>query len=245
MRSPTIGSLFSGIGGLELGLEWATGGHTIWNCEIEPYCRSVLSKHWPDATQYDDVKRIDANVTTPDILCGGFPCSDVSVAGTRMGLAGEQSGLWLEFARIIRTLRPRFVFIENVTALRHLIAEGLGRVLGDLAASGYDAEWDCVPASAVGASHLRDRIFILGWNPALKPQEARLWSARSIDHDFPPAPGSPRWASWLVSRPGARPGLPEDEDTRRPRLRALGNAVVPQAVARAWELLAHRACSAA
>lgn len=168
-------------------------------------------------------------------------CTDVSVAGTRMGLAGEQSGLWHEFARIIRLLRPRFVFIENVTALRHLVSEGLGRVLGDLVSCGYDAEWDCVPAVAVGASHVRDRIFILAWTRSSAKPAASSGLIKIPQQDFPPAPGSDQWASWLATHPAAQPGvLDSNDDGRRPRLRALGNAVVPQAVARAWGLLSTR-----
>jgi DNA (cytosine-5)-methyltransferase 1 len=319
----TIGSLFSGIGGLELGLERATGAHTVWNCEMEEFCRKVLAKHWPDAAQYTDVREIDDTVERVDILCGGFPCQDLSVAGSRKGLAGERSGLWNEYARIIRLLRPRFVLVENVPALRTLVSDdGLGRVLGDLAESGYDTEWDCVPAAAVGAPHVRDRIFILAWrreladadgeargpeegiseqggrdgedeggptqlgrrggdpsrgdvggdttvgNPDDAGREERRGSGsvraqqpsaqrasgdlpRGLErrHDFPPRPGAEEWDAWLEAHPTAQPGVRRDPDGvrgrvdqgRRRRLKALGNAVVPQAAAYAWHLLSERA----
>lgn len=160
-KSMTIGSLFSGVGGLELGLERAGLGPVLWQVEIDPFCRQVLAKHWPNAKRYTDVKEINANAQKVDIICGGFPCQDVSNAGKRAGLDGERSGLWSEYARIVRELRPRFVVVENVSAL---LARGVERVLGDLAACGYDAEWDCVPASAIGAPHQRDRLFILAWH---------------------------------------------------------------------------------
>jgi DNA (cytosine-5)-methyltransferase 1 len=156
-----IGSLFSGIDGLGLGLERATGGRVLWQVEKEPYCRAVLAKHWPQAERFDDVCTVGAhNLARVDILCGGFPCQDISLAGKGAGLAGERSGLWREYARLVRELRPRFVVVENVSAL---LARGLGDVLGGLSACGYDAIWDCIPAAAVGAPHRRDRLFIVAW----------------------------------------------------------------------------------
>src|SRR3972149_3901009 len=135
-----IGSLFSGVGGLDLGLEWAGLGPVLWQCEIDPWCRSILASHWPEAKRYEDVRElVTDNVADVDIICGGFPCTDISNAGRRVGIDGEHSGLWSEMARIIRLVRPRFVVVENVAAL---LARGLERVLGDLAAGGDDAEWD-------------------------------------------------------------------------------------------------------
>jgi DNA (cytosine-5)-methyltransferase 1 len=160
-RPLTIGSLFSGIGGLELGLERAGLGPVVWQVEKDEYCRAVLAKHWPDATRYEDVKDVGrANLVPVDVICGGFPCQDISVAGKGAGLDGARSGLWSEFARIVREVRPRYVIVENAAAL---LARGLGRVLGDLATSGYGAEWDCVPAASVGAPHERDRLFIVAY----------------------------------------------------------------------------------
>lgn len=157
-----IGSLFSGIGGLELGLERATGGHTVWQVEQDPYARAVLAKHWPKAKRFENVEKVGAhNLAAVDLICGGFPCQDVSNAGKRAGLDGARSGLWTEYARIIGDLRPRFVVVENVSAL---LARGMDRVLGDLAACGYDAIWDCIPAAAVGAPHRRDRLFVVAYS---------------------------------------------------------------------------------
>lgn len=154
--------LFSGIGGFSLGLERA-GMRTVAFCEIEEYPRQVLAKHWPNVPIYDDVRTLDADTLrrdgiAVDVICGGFPCQDVSFAGKRAGLEGARSGLWREYRRLIGELRPRFVIVENVPGLLSL---GMGTVLGDLAALGYDATWDCIPACAVGAPHRRDRVWIV------------------------------------------------------------------------------------
>lgn len=156
-----IGSLFSGIGGLELGLEWAGVGHTVWQVERDPFCRAVLARHWPDAERFEDVCTVGvANLAPVDVICGGFPCQDISYAGKGAGLDGARSGLWFEFARIVREMGPRFVVVENVSAL---LTRGLDAVLGTLASLGYDAEWCCVRASDVGARHRRDRVFLIGY----------------------------------------------------------------------------------
>ena len=164
MRSKlTVGSLFSGIGGLDLGLERA-GMQVLWQCEIDPYCRRVLEKHWPGVTRYDDIREITGDeVGYTDVLAGGFPCQDVSTAGKRAGIAeGTRSGLWFEFARLIGEIKPRWVIIENVPGLLSVDSgRGMGTVLYDLAVRGYDAEWDCISAASVGALHRRDRIFIV------------------------------------------------------------------------------------
>jgi DNA (cytosine-5)-methyltransferase 1 len=153
--------LFSGIGGFSLGLERA-GMQTIAFCEVDPACRQVLKKHWPDVPIFEDVKTLTAKDIhdTVDVICGGFPCQDISLAGKGAGLAGERSGLWYEYRRLIEEIRPRYVIIENVAALR---SRGLDAVLSGLTEIGYDAEWHCIPASAVGAPHQRDRIWIVGY----------------------------------------------------------------------------------
>jgi DNA (cytosine-5)-methyltransferase 1 len=160
----TVGSLFAGIGGIDLGLERA-GMRTLWQVENNPYASAVLAKHWPDVGRFADVKDVGAHcLPAVDVLAGGFPCQDLSYAGKGRGIAqGTRSGLWFEFARIIRELRPRYVLVENVPALR---SRGLHIVLADLAACGYDAEWDCIPAAAVGAHHRRDRIWLLAYPDA-------------------------------------------------------------------------------
>ena len=132
---------------------------TRWFSEIDPYASAVLRKHWADVPNHGDIRNVGQGTVEPvDVLCGGFPCQDISNAGRRAGIDGERSGLWAEYARVIGELRPRYVIVENVAAL---LGRGLGRVLGDLAALGFDAEWHCIPASAVGAPHRRDRIWIV------------------------------------------------------------------------------------
>lgn len=145
--------LFSGIGGFSLGLERSGGFRTVAFCEIEPFPRRVLAKHWPGVPIYHDIRTLTADLLARDgigvdAICGGFPCQDISLAGKGAGIAGTRSGLWSEYARIVGELRPRVVVVENVTAL---LIRGLDRVLGDLAALGYDAQWHCIPASYVGA----------------------------------------------------------------------------------------------
>jgi len=160
-----VGGLFSGIGGFELGFERA-GFDIAWMVEIDPFCRAVLAKHWPQVNLYEDVRTVGAEqLAAVDVLCGGFPCQDISVAGNGAGIDGARSGLWRELDRLIGELRPRYVVVENVSAL---LVRGMGRVLGDLAARGYDAEWDCLPASAFGAPHRRDRVWIVAYSHQLQ-----------------------------------------------------------------------------
>ncbi len=157
----THGSLFAGIGGFDLGFERA-GIKTLWQVEIEDYCRKVLERHFPNAKRYAEIRECGAdNLERVDIISGGFPCQDISNAGKRAGIEGERSGLWSEMLRIVCELRPRYVVVENVSAL---LGRGMGRVLGDLAEGGYDCEWDCLPAAAFGAPHIRDRVWLLAYS---------------------------------------------------------------------------------
>src|SRR5262245_39145062 len=156
----TFGSLFAGIGGVDLGLERA-GMRCAWQVEIDDYATRALTKHWPNIPKYRDVRECGIhNLASVDCIAGGFPCQDISEAGTASGLAGKRSGLWFEFWRLIRELRPRYVLVENVSAL---LTRGMGTVLGNLAESGYDAEWQCISAASMGAPHLRERIFIVAY----------------------------------------------------------------------------------
>jgi DNA (cytosine-5)-methyltransferase 1 len=176
--------LFSGIGGFSLGLERSGGFETVAFCEIEDFPRRVLAKHWPKVPCYHDIReltadRLAADGIAVDAICGGFPCQDISNAGKQAGIEGERSGLWSEYARLIGELRPRVVFVENVSAL---LGRGLDRVLGDLAALGYDAWWDCIPASALGAPHQRDRFWLVAYPSGVMAERANTRTHLSQVH---------------------------------------------------------------
>ena len=157
--SPTFGSLFAGIGGFDLGFERA-GFECRWQVEIDDYATKILEKHWPKVHRERDIRECNANnLERVDCIIGGFPCQDISYAGRGAGLDGERSGLFFEAIRLVRELQPRAIVLENVAAL---LTRGLDRVLGTLAEIGYDAEWHCIPAAAVGAPHIRDRVFVIG-----------------------------------------------------------------------------------
>lgn len=213
----TVGSLFSGIGGLELGLERA-GMRVVWQVEKDEYCRRVLAKHWPNVTRFEDVKDVGKkNLAPVDVVCGGFPCQDVSHAGRREGIGGSRSGLWSEYARIIRDLRPRWVVVENVSGL---LDRGFDAVLGSLAVLGYDAEWSVLSACAVGAPHTRERVFVVAYPTSVRQRQLRR-GERS------PVSAAQRHLHWPTNEPPCErvvDGVP----LRLERLTALGNAVVPQ-----------------
>lgn len=217
--------LFSGIGGFSLGLERA-GMTTVAFCEINPFGRAVLAQHWPTVPCYDDVRTLTADrlaadrVGPVDVICGGFPCQDISEAGQGLGLDGERSGLWSEIARLASELRPRYVIVENVSAL---LGRGLDRVLGDLAEIGYDAVWHCIQAADVGAQHIRDRVWIVGFLPNTSGERlVQCWGQQ-----LAPDGNTQRQICQRFDQPEplrVAHGIPRRLD----RLEALGNAVVPQ-----------------
>lgn len=157
-----VGSLFSGIGGFDLGFERA-GMEIVWQCEVDPYCQRVLRRHWPEARMYDDVREVGADTPAVDVVCGGFPCQDVSVAGRRAGLAGERSGLWHEFARVLSELRPEWCVIENVPGL---LSSNRGRdfatVIQGLVQLGYGVCWRVLDSQYFGVAQRRRRVFVVG-----------------------------------------------------------------------------------
>jgi len=235
--SPTLGSLFSGIGGIDLGFERA-GFKTIWQVETDSYCRKILERHFPNAERFEDVRSVGKqNLKYADVIAGGFPCQDISIAGRRDGIGGGRSGLWREMARIIRELRPKFILVENVAALLNPIVRSgwvepaaIGRILGDLAEIGYDAEWRVISASDIGAPHLRERVWIVAYNreeriQRLFPQEIQKVEAFSWCKNV-------RRVEDLRGRSdlpeplfcGASDGIPDWMD----RIGALGNSVIPQ-----------------
>ena len=160
--------LFSGIGGFSLGMEKA-GFETVAFCEIEKYAQKVLKKHWPKVRLYEDVREITAarlirDGIRPDVITGGFPCQDVSIAGRQEGIEAERSGLWSECARLLGDVRPKYAVFENVTNLLNgQRGDWFKRVLWDISQVGYDAVWHCVPASSIGAPHERDRVWIIAY----------------------------------------------------------------------------------
>ncbi len=264
----TIGSLFSGIGGLELGLEMCGLGPVIWQAESDPYARAVLAKHWPSVHRYEDVRHIDARAARPDVLCGGFPCQDLSSAGKRRGLGAERSGLWWEYRRIVRTLRPSLVFIENVA---HTWARWLPVVRRSLWKVGYASLPLRVSAAEAGALHERARLFVLAYplGVELRQQPGRSGGQDGTGAPVPRLDGSARDMAHadgarLEERvleparqeraPSERSRLPNDPWASEPdvgrvahgvaarvdRLRCLGNACVPQQAALAWRTLIER-----
>ena len=155
----THGSLFSGIGGFDLAAK-RENIKTLWNCEINEFNKKILLKNFPETKQYQDITEL-SNPKHVDILSGGFPCQDISVANVKgVGINGSKSGLWSEYARIIGDIKPRYVIIENSPTL---LVRGFGRVLCDLSKIGYDAEWQCLQAQNFGFNHKRERLFIIAY----------------------------------------------------------------------------------
>ena len=200
----TVGSLFSGVGGMDIGLEWAGFQHRFF-AEIDEYCRAVLAARFPGVPIYDDVKAVDADAGYVDLLCGGFPCQDLSVAGKRAGLAGERSGLFFEFMRIVDALRPRAILIENVEGLyssgSHKGAD-FGVVLDSLAERGYLASWRTLDAQHFGVPQRRKRVFVCAIadgdpgaeriGEVLAVSEGGDWDSPASDPAWPEPPSAAR-----------------------------------------------------
>ena len=223
---------FSGIGGFSLGLERTGGFEPVAFCEIAPFPRSVLARHWPNVPIYRDIKeltvaRLNADGIYPNVIVGGFPCQDISTSGSGKGLDGERSGLWWEFARLISEIGPRYVILENSP---ELLDRWLGDILGALASVGLHAEWHCIPASAVGAPHKRDRVWIVAYAPGQRqPRQRQL--IQSLNQ----APGAYREASGFIHafQENALPFVCGRHDgvsakLAADQLHALGNALDPQ-----------------
>lgn len=222
--------LFSGIGGFSLGLERA-GMQTVAFCEIDPFCRRVLAKHWPGVPIFEDVRTLrGSDVEAVDVICGGFPCQDVSIANVAgAGLDGERSGLWFEYARLIGEIRPRFVLVENVA---ELLGRGMGEVLGPLAALGYDAEWRMLRGLDVGLPFIGERIWIVA-TPECQGREGRFQYLSPLG--FEGTPSTERRHQAIRARGELEAhflGLRGDDGLsvtmERRRLHGLGNAVTPQ-----------------
>lgn len=240
-----IGSLFSGIGGFEYGLESAIeNSRTSWQVEKNKFCQRILKKHWPQADLFDDVRAVGAhNLQYVDILTGGFPCQDISAANPKgRGLNGEKSSLWWEMWRITRELRPRVIIVENSSILP---VRGLSVVLGSLASIGYDAEWATLRASWFRSPQRRDRCYIIGYpsgvlddrqtttntNKERQRAENTIYARRPPVDAYDNTGISEYWEGGFAPAPicrmdnGISRGLHKD---RRQRIEALGNSIVPQ-----------------
>jgi DNA (cytosine-5)-methyltransferase 1 len=227
----TVGSLFSGIGGLDLGLERA-GMQIIWQSEIDPYACKVLSKHWPKVVNHGNIKSIEwTNIVRPDIICGGYPCQPFSLAGKRCG-EDDPRHLWPWVRNAIGELRPRYAILENV---RGHLSMGGASVLGDLAEIGYNAEWRLVSAAGVGAPHRRERIIIVAYpnnsqlgdlNKHRNNKRSDVERRKVFVTNSASSSNSRTNSNWLSEPDVGRVahGIPSRVD----RLRGLGNAVVPQ-----------------
>lgn len=158
-----LGSLCTGYGGLDLAVATVLNVQLCWYAETDRHAATVLAHRFPRVPNLGDIRTADWH-TAPrvDIVTAGFPCQDISNAGTRAGITGIHSGLWTTITHALRLVRPRHVFVENVAALRH---RGIDRVQGDLATLGYDTGWVCIRASDIGAAHRRDRLFLLATHP--------------------------------------------------------------------------------
>lgn len=234
-----IGSLFSGLGGLELGLEWSGLGETIWQVEQDEFCQSILAKHWPNVERFSDVKEVGKhNLTQVDCLAGGFPCQDISSAGKGEGLTGPRSSLWFEFARIIRELKPKWVIVENSGSR---LDRWVDEVCGHLEDRSYQTLPLPISAENSGAPHRRNRVFVVAYSDShgyARESTPRLHAERKPrDHSYgrgmhPPRRGdSNKWQAW-TRRGGCQPGILRGPNglltgVDRSRLKALGNAVTP------------------
>lgn len=231
--------LFSGIGGFSFGLERTGGFSTVAFCEIEPFPRKVLAKHWPEVPQYEDVTKLTGDILerdgiSVDVLTGGFPCQDVSITGKGKGINGSRTGLWRHAIRIASETLPQYIILENVPKIR---SRGLEHLLIALDEIGYDAEWHCIPAAFVGAPHRRDRIWIIAYRKGhafgsdanmLGPYPETLHVNRSpeLRHKQERVAGSLAWWGSEPKLDRMVDGIPTKLDITR--LKSIGNAVVPQ-----------------
>lgn len=239
--------LFSGIGGFSLGLERTGGFETVAFCEIEKFPQKVLKKHWPDVPIYEDVRELNGQEITDkhgriDVITGGFPCQDLSTAGTQGGLEAERSGLWSEIVRLTSELRPKYIIVENVANLLSGPSSKpggwFGRILGDLAEIGYDAEWEDIPACALGYPHIRERVWIVAypqqerWEGVLSRLSRKFNKTQYIEDKKAASLDTSRYLDQVAKGnvDGEPPiflaadGIPQNMD----ELGAVGNTIIPQ-----------------
>jgi DNA (cytosine-5)-methyltransferase 1 len=221
----TFGSLFAGCGGMDRGLENA-GWECRWQVEINPFANSLLERHWPYVPRYGDVTAVSGDrLERVNLIAGGFPCQDLSCAGKQAGIDGERSGLWSHYARIIREVRPRYVLIENVPGL--LANEPMRRVLGDLSALGFDAEWRVLPLAEFGSPCERERVFVVAYAHEVYGA-AGMGSLKNGARPIFAGSNPERSRFWVqASNLVARMGDGVPKELYRPRGEAIGNAVSP------------------
>lgn len=209
--------LFSGLAGFSLGLTAAGTARTVVFSEVDDHCCAVLAQRYPTTPNFGDVStlRFDEHI---DVITGGFPCQDISISGKGTGIGGSKSSLWFSMLEQVRRHTPRWIIIENSPALR---TRGLDVVLSGLSALGYYAEWHCIPCTAVGAPHSRDRIWIISYPASVGDRlpEGQVLSRRHFLEHFSRWPSEP-------SFPRVVDGVPQQKQ----RLKALGNAVCPRLV---------------
>lgn len=227
--------LFSGIGGFALAGSWVCGeDHNILTfCEKNPFCQKVLKKHWPDVPIHDDVTTFKKYYDNVDLITCGFPCQDISHCGKQEGIEGERSGLWKEYLRVLGEIRPKYGIVENTA---NLLAGDDGRwfgvILKDLAGIGYDAEWYSLQASYFGFVHHRKRVFIITYpNGSMLegmdiPKSIRAYKKKPCRRELTRTIDACLQADDYARMRGNYDGVPEIMD----RLKALGNAIVPQVV---------------
>jgi len=221
---------FAGIGGFSYAAtKLVKGFETTQFIELDPFCQKILKKNFPNVPIHDDIRTYTAFSGQFDIICGGFPCQDISGANsTRVGITEKsRSGLFYELMRVIRMVRPRFVVLENVAAI---LNNGLDIVLGELSQAGYDAEWSVISASSLGACHRRSRWWCVAYTNSERLQrqvfskmEREIWAESNTRRL------NPNWRQYV-----SKPILPRGSDGlsfRVDRTKALGNSVVPQVAA--------------
>ena len=235
MKKLRVLDLFSGIGGFSLGLESTGGFETAAFCEFDKHAQEVLKKHWPEIKIYDDVRTLNAEKYrgSIDVVCGGCPCQDLSVAGKKKGITeGERSSLYAEMLGIISECLPRYAIFENVTGL--LTGESgrwFAKFLYDLAQIGYDAEWHCISASELGANHHRDRVWVIAYPSSNRLQVfhkglghyVQILKKRASNNFSSYFDES--WLDGLGLHKGTR--ISDGVPGRSHRLKQLGNTVVP------------------
>ena len=224
--------LFSGIGGASLGLHWA-GMQTIAFCEQNPFAAQILKRHWPGVPIYKDIQTLSATrmqndgIPEPDLICGGFPCQDISLAGKAAGIQAPRSGLWSHMVRLVAECRPKWVVAENVPGLR---SRGADQICANLEALGYTCWPLLVAALHAGAPHRRQRMWLVAQKIPPNPGRPRLETWQPSPTQPPPSLPTERRSGW-PPEPRLRrmdDGIPTQLDRQRTaRLKALGNAIVP------------------